>query len=114
MEWAEHGDLGSRIKLRAQTKQPFSEDQVLFWFVQICLALWHVHSRNFLHRDLKSQNVFIAGHDVLKLGDFGTARNLQTSSPMARTVVGTPFYMYASILTFKQNPGKADQRLAAV
>lgn len=29
-------------------------------FVQIVLALWHVHSRNILHRDLKSQNIFVA------------------------------------------------------
>ena len=32
----------------------------MFWFVQIVLALFHVHSKNILHRDLKSQNVFIA------------------------------------------------------
>lgn len=29
-------------------------------FVQIVLALYHVHSKNILHRDLKSQNVFIS------------------------------------------------------
>jgi NIMA (never in mitosis gene a)-related kinase len=29
-------------------------------FVQVLLALWHVHSKNVLHRDLKSQNIFIA------------------------------------------------------
>lgn len=29
-------------------------------FVQIVLALFHVHSKNVLHRDLKSQNIFIS------------------------------------------------------
>ena len=29
--------------------------QVLDYFVQICLALKHVHDRKILHRDLKSQ-----------------------------------------------------------
>lgn len=29
-------------------------------FVQIVLALYHVHSKNILHRDLKSQNIFIS------------------------------------------------------
>ena len=33
--------------------------QVLDYFVQICLALKHVHDRKILHRDLKSQVCFI-------------------------------------------------------
>lgn len=28
-------------------------------FTQIALAVWHVHSKNILHRDLKSHNIFI-------------------------------------------------------
>ncbi len=27
--------------------------------MQILLALWHVHGKNVLHRDLKSQNIFM-------------------------------------------------------
>jgi len=30
--------------------RPFTEDQILDWFVQICLALKHVHDRKILHR----------------------------------------------------------------
>ena len=33
---------------------------VLCRFVQVLLALKHVHGKNVLHRDLKSQNIFIA------------------------------------------------------
>ena len=84
-------------------------------FVQILLALWHVHGKNILHRDLKSQNVFLTegvnAHDstclyhaqtpidagiaasagsLVKLGDFGIARSLNSQSCLAHTVVRTP------------------------
>lgn len=43
-------------------------------FVQICLAVQHIHKKNMLHRDLKSQNVFLTKSGVVKLGDFGIAQ----------------------------------------
>ena len=49
MEYADGGDLSMLIKRQAQMQKYFSESEVLLWFVQICLALWHVHSRGFLH-----------------------------------------------------------------
>lgn len=93
MEYAEEGDLATLIEKRAASRKHFQENEILFWFVQICLALWHVHARAFLHRDLKSQNVFVARENVLKLGDFGIARMLLHSSDLASTAVGTPYYL---------------------
>ena len=43
--------------------------------------------------DLKSQNVFIAKKGVIKLGDFGIARMLGSTSELASTAVGTPYYL---------------------
>jgi NIMA (never in mitosis gene a)-related kinase len=53
MDYCDGGDLHSRIK--AQRGILFNEDQILDWFVQITLALKHVHDRKVLHRDIKSQ-----------------------------------------------------------
>ena len=52
---------------------------MLDWFVQIVMALRYVHQQNILHRDLKTQNIFISrGRDgkmgLVKLGDFGIAK----------------------------------------
>lgn len=33
--------------------------QILDYFVQLCLAMEHVHSKRVLHRDLKPQNLFL-------------------------------------------------------
>ena len=32
----------------------YSEDQILDWFVQMALAIKHIHDRKILHRDLKT------------------------------------------------------------
>uniref|UniRef100_A0A8C0GQE0 non-specific serine/threonine protein kinase n=1 Tax=Chelonoidis abingdonii TaxID=106734 RepID=A0A8C0GQE0_CHEAB len=74
MDYCEGGDLFRRIN--AQKGILFSEDQIMDWFVQICLALKHVHDRKILHRDIKSQNIFLTKDGTIQLGDFGIARVL--------------------------------------
>lgn len=63
------------------------------WFFQIALALKHVHDKNILHRDLKTQNIFLTKASMVKLGDFGIAKVLNSETEMARTVIGTPYYL---------------------
>ena len=53
MDYCDGGDLYNKI--RSMRGVAISEDQILDWFVQITLALKHVHDRKILHRDLKSQ-----------------------------------------------------------
>lgn len=53
MDFCDGGDLHSRIQ--AQRGVYFPEEQILDWFIQITLALKHVHDRKVLHRDIKSQ-----------------------------------------------------------
>ncbi len=55
----------------------YSEDQILDWFVQMALAIKHIHDRKILHRDLKTQNIFMTQSGQIKIGDFGIARVLQ-------------------------------------
>jgi NIMA (never in mitosis gene a)-related kinase len=68
----------------------FPEEQILDWFVQIAVALKHCHNHKIIHRDLKSQNVFLTRSNEVRLGDFGIARVLGGTTEMAMTVVGTP------------------------
>ena len=56
MEFADGGDLETWLKNRRG--RLLSEESVLHMFVQLALAMKHVHDRKILHRDLKSQNVF--------------------------------------------------------
>ena len=74
MEFADGGDLDSFVKSYAKKRSSIPEQKVLSMFVQISLAMKHIHDRKILHRDLKSQNVFLTSTGLCKLGDFGVSR----------------------------------------
>lgn len=77
-------------------------------FVQLLLALLHVHSKNILHRDIKSQNIFLSKGGILKLGDFGISRVLNSSASMAKTMVGTPFHLSPEMCNDEPYNAKSD------
>lgn len=93
MEFCEQRDLGYHIRRRREKGEKFSETEIMNWFVQICLAIEYVHSRKILHRDLKSQNIFLTRYNTVKLGDFGISKLLDSTMAHAHTVQGTPYYM---------------------
>nr|KAF6374727.1 NIMA related kinase 5 [Pipistrellus kuhlii] len=107
MEYCDGGDLMKRIY--RQRGVLFSEDQILSWFVQISLGLKHIHDRKILHRDIKTQNIFLSKNGVVaKLGDFGIARDLNNSTELAQTCIGTPYYLSPEICQNKPYNNKTD------
>lgn len=65
-------------------------------FCQVCDALTAVHSRNMVHRDIKPGNIVISEDGLVKLVDFGIAKNVDSKAlhlTMTGEVVGTPKYM---------------------
>ena len=67
------------------------EDEVLDFALQVGLALYHAHTNNILHRDVKLENIFWdAVSKKYKLGDFGIAK--YTAEGRAETVAYTNGY----------------------
>lgn len=99
MVHCEGGDIYTKIK-EAKGKN-FSETQILDWFVQMALALHYLHERRILHRDLKTQNIFLKNGRI-RLGDFGIAKVLDSTRDFANTCIGTPYYMSPEL--FKNKP----------
>jgi NIMA (never in mitosis gene a)-related kinase len=50
MEHADGGDLSELVNSKRVSNTRWSEEEVMRMFVQICLALNHVHEKNILHR----------------------------------------------------------------
>ena len=86
MTYCDGGDLSERVKRQTRTGRRVKEDQILHWFVQIALGLHFMHENRVLHRDLKTQNIFLTKEGNIKLGDFGIARVLNAPVEMAMTV----------------------------
>ncbi|NWY66011.1 NEK5 kinase, partial [Erithacus rubecula] len=107
MEYCDGGDLMKRINM--QHGVLFDEEQILSWFVQISLGLKHIHDKKILHRDVKAQNVFLSNNGkVAKLGDFGIARQLNSTTEFAHTCVGTPYYLSPEICENRPYNNKTD------
>ncbi|XP_053172099.1 serine/threonine-protein kinase Nek4 [Scomber japonicus] len=106
MGFCEGGDLYHRLKQQKGDLLP--EKQVVEWFVQIAMALQYLHERNILHRDLKTQNIFLTKTNIIKVGDLGIARVLENQNDMASTLIGTPYYMSPELFSNKPYNHKSD------
>lgn len=77
-------------------------------FVQVAIAIDYIHQKKVLHRDLKTQNIFLTESGMVKLGDFGIAKVLDQTLDMAQTAIGTPLYMAPEVCTNKPYNFKSD------
>eukprot|EP00930_Biecheleria_cincta_P095920 TRINITY_DN87811_c0_g1_i1.p1 TRINITY_DN87811_c0_g1~~TRINITY_DN87811_c0_g1_i1.p1 ORF type:complete len:425 (+),score=70.87 TRINITY_DN87811_c0_g1_i1:100-1374(+) len=108
MEFADGGDLSAAIMRRRSSGRRYHERDAVAIFGQVVLALEYVHSRRVLHRDLKSQNVFLTRTGEVKLGDFGIARVLEDCEHSAKTRIGTPHIFAPEMCENKPYGFKAD------
>jgi len=67
-------------------------------FRQILMAVAHVHAAKIMHRDLKPQNILVAGDSTVKLCDFGLAREFGIPSDIRTQEVVTLWYRAPEIL----------------
>jgi serine/threonine protein kinase len=84
MQYCENGDLASKIKQARRAHVYFEEGQILDWFAQLAMAVSYIHRRRVLHRDLKTQNIFLTRSNMVRLGDFGIARVLEHTFEQVR------------------------------
>jgi NIMA (never in mitosis gene a)-related kinase len=71
--------MAFHIKRKVNNNGSFTENEIFNWLVQICLALEYVHGRRIIHRDIKTQNIFLTGNNTVKIGDFGISKVLETT-----------------------------------
>ncbi|XP_055936518.1 cyclin-dependent kinase 11B-like isoform X2 [Argiope bruennichi] len=94
MDYVEH-DLKS---LMETMKQPFLVGEVKTLMLQLLCAVAHLHDNWILHRDLKTSNLLLSHKGVLKVGDFGLAREYGSPLKPYTPVVVTLWYRAPELL----------------
>ncbi|GMH93893.1 hypothetical protein TL16_g12749 [Triparma laevis f. inornata] len=106
MEYCDGGDLSQKIERRRGSLM--EERIILSYFVQMALGLDFMHRNRVLHRDLKTQNIFMLGNGRVVLGDLGISKVMEGTNDFARTCIGTPYYMSPEIFKNKPYNHKSD------
>ncbi|MBN2359679.1 MAG: DUF2791 family P-loop domain-containing protein [Deltaproteobacteria bacterium] len=78
--------------------------------VQVCFALSAIHAHRIVHRDLKPDNILVTSQGVVKLMDFGIAKQLTDHGPTTSggMVVGTFKYLSPEQALGLDIDGRAD------
>ncbi|KAK6932043.1 Protein kinase domain [Dillenia turbinata] len=76
MEYLPGGDMMTLL----MRKDTLIEDEARFYVGQTVLAIESIHKHNYIHRDIKPDNLLLDRYGHMKLSDFGLCKPLDSSS----------------------------------
>lgn len=91
---------GGELFFHLKKKKKFTEDESRIIVAEVALALGHLHSNNFIYRDLKPENVLLHETGHICVTDFGLSKALDPDQKDTHTMCGTPEYLRKAILKF--------------
>jgi tRNA A-37 threonylcarbamoyl transferase component Bud32/tetratricopeptide (TPR) repeat protein len=91
MELLKGSDLEKKIET---TTRPLDFKYGIDLLIQACNGLHAAHEKGVVHRDIKPENIFVTNDNVIKIMDFGIAKNTVTKGvTIEGMVAGTPHYI---------------------
>ncbi|XP_028184990.1 serine/threonine-protein kinase STY46-like isoform X3 [Glycine soja] len=81
--------------------------QLLKFAIDVCKGMEYLHQSNIIHRDLKTANLLMDTHNVVKVADFGVARFLNQGGVMTAET-GTYRWMAPEVINHQPYDQKAD------
>ena len=87
MEYYRHGNLRDYLRSRRPNSPenvdnalPPTLHQIYLWAAQIADGMAYLEAKKFVHRDLACRNCLLGEDMVVKIGDFGMARDIYVST----------------------------------
>ena len=74
MEFADGGDLQTKINQHKKTMRHMKEEYIWSIFYQVVSGLHALHKKKVCHRDIKCANVFLTKSGIVKLGDLNVSK----------------------------------------
>jgi len=97
MDYVEH-DLKSLMEELKKKKHSFMPGEVKCLLEQLLQGVAHLHDNWILHRDLKTSNILLSHSGILKIGDFGLAREYGSPLKAYTSIVVTLWYRAPELL----------------
>ncbi|KAA8580898.1 hypothetical protein FQN60_013856 [Etheostoma spectabile] len=87
----------SFIHKHGRENKMFSENEIRNILFQVISGLAFVHKHGFFHRDMKPENLLCMGPELVKIADFGLAREIRSKPPYT-DYVSTRWYRAPEVL----------------
>ncbi|KAK5898356.1 hypothetical protein CgunFtcFv8_015780 [Champsocephalus gunnari] len=83
--------------MKDRENKMFSENEIRNILFQVISGLAFVHKHGFFHRDMKPENLLCMGPELVKIADFGLAREIRSKPPYT-DYVSTRWYRAPEVL----------------
>ena len=107
-EYLNGGFLSEFLSLQRKKKSLIKEEIIWKIYIQLILGLNKIHNNNIIHRDLKTQNIFLTKHFNVKIFDFKKSKILNDNKEFTNSFIGTPYYFSPEMILKKKYNFKID------
>lgn len=85
---------GDLLTLLSKFEDRLPEEMTKFYIAEMIIAISSVHNLNYIHRDIKPDNIVLDANGHIRLADFGSCLKLGPNGNVQSNVaVGTPDYI---------------------